>query len=262
MNFLNCTKDFFNLEFIDSHKLVEYWMIYTNKFIASYLINNNYSNIILRSHNLNNNNFDSNINVDENLKKYLLLKEEKSALYVLYDKNDSNQYHSKLDNEYYTHFTSPIRRSIDYYIHMLLLNKLKNIDHDTLLKIIDKINIFTRKCRKFDRIIRRLNFLYDVKETNKNIETYGYIINITKNKLTLYIPEYNLEEKVIIIPYKYESVYHVFINKDINENITKIIHTNENITKIYRLYEKINIKLWVFTSFENIFDKLKIEISL
>ena len=31
-------------------------------------------------------------------------------------------------------------------------------------------------------------------------------------------------------------------------------------TKTYTLYEKINIKLWVFTSFENIFDKLKIEI--
>ena len=105
-------------------------------------------------------------------------------------------------------------------------------------------------------------FLYELKETNKNIETYGYIINITKNKLTLYIPEYNLEEKVVIIPYKYESVYNVFINEDTKENITKIIYTNENITKIYRLYEKINIKLWVFTSFENIFDKLKIEISL
>lgn len=260
LNFMNCTKEFFNLEFIDSHKLVEYWMIYTNKFIASYLINNNYSNIILRSHHLNNS--DSNIDVDENLKKYLLLKEEKSALYVLYDKNDSNQYHSKLDNEYYTHFTSPIRRSIDYYIHMLLLNKLEHINHDTLLKTIDKINIFTKNCRKFDRIIRRLNFLYDIKETNKNIETYGYIINITKNKLTLYIPEYNLEEKVVIIPYKYESAYKFLIEKNTKENITKIIYTNENFTKIYRLYEKINIKLWVFTSFENIFDKLKIEIIL
>jgi exoribonuclease R len=260
LNFMNSTKEFFNLEFIDSHKLVEYWMIYTNKFIASYLINNNYSNIILRSHHLNNS--DSNIDVDENLKKYLLLKEEKSALYVLYDKNDSNQYHSKLDNEYYTHFTSPIRRSIDYYIHMLLLNKLEHINHDTLLKTIDKINIFTKNCRKFDRIIRRLNFLYDIKETNKNIETYGYIINITKNKLTLYIPEYNLEEKVVIIPYKYESAYKFLIEKNTKENIIKIIYTNENFTKIYRLYEKINIKLWVFTSFENIFDKLKIEIIL
>ena len=49
--------------------------------------------------------------------------------------------------------------------------------------------------------------------------------------LTLYIPEYNLEEKVVIIS-----------------------------DKQYNLYEKVNIKLWVFTSFENFFDKLKVEI--
>jgi exoribonuclease R len=265
-DFMNLTKKFFNIDIIDSHKLVEFWMIYTNKFIAKYLVNNGFSNIILRSHQLNIKNKE--FNIDECLNNYLSLKEESSALYVIYDKNESNQYHSKLDNEYYTHFTSPIRRSIDFYIHMLLLNKIKYNDNNIII-LIDKINSFTKKCRKFDRIIRRLNFLYDIKELNKNIETYGYIINITKNKLTLYIPEYNLEEKVSIVPYKFENAYSINIennwntNSTINENndnITKIIISNENITKVYKLYEKINIKLWVFTSFENIFDKLKIEI--
>jgi len=272
-DFINLTKKFFNVDIIDSHKLVEFWMIYTNKFIANYLINNGFSNIILRSHQLNIKNKE--FNIDECLNNYLTLKEESSALYVIYNKNDLNQYHSKLNNEYYTHFTSPIRRSIDFYIHMLLLNKIKYNDNN-IIKIIDKINIFTKKCRKFDRIIRRLNFLYDIKESNKNIETYGYIINITKNKLTVYIPEYNLEEKIIIVPYKLENAYNINIEKNwntnstiftqinikenINNNITKIIYNNENITKVYTLYEKIKIKLWVFTSFENIFDKLKIEI--
>ena len=256
-DFINLTKIFFNVDIIDSHKLVEFWMIYTNKFIAKYLINNDFSNIILRSHQLNIKNKE--FNIDECLNNYLTLKEESSAVYVIYDKNDLNQYHSKLDNEYYTHFTSPIRRSIDFYIHMLLLNKIKYTDNNNIVKKIDKINIFTKNCRKFDRIIRRLNFLYDIKESNKNIETYGYIINITKNKLTLYIPEYNLEEKVIIVPYKFENAYKINIKND-NNNITKIVCINENITKIYTLYEKINIKLWVFTSFENIFDKLRIEI--
>ena len=256
-DFINLTKIFFNVDIIDSHKLVEFWMIYTNKFIAKYLINNDFSNIILRSHQLNIKNKE--FNIDECLNNYLTLKEESSAVYVIYDKNDLNQYHSKLDNEYYTHFTSPIRRSIDFYIHMLLLNKIKYTDNNDIVKKFDKINIFTKNCRKFDRIIRRLNFLYDIKESNRNIETYGYIINITKNKLTLYIPEYNLEEKVIIIPYKFENAYKINIKND-NNNITKIVCINENITKIYTLYEKINIKLWVFTSFENIFDKLRIEI--
>jgi exoribonuclease R len=254
--FINLSKIFFNIEEINSHKLVEFWMIYTNKFIAKYLINNNFSNIILRSHQLNIKNKE--LNIDELLNNYLSLKQECSAMYVIYNKNDLNQYHSKLDNQYYTHFTSPIRRSVDFYIHMLLLNKIKNnfIDID---KVIDKINIFTKKCRKFDRVIRRLNFLFDIKESNNNIETYGYIINITKNKITLFIPEYNLEEKVIIIPYKFESTYNIDTMID-NNNITKIFYINEKINKVYTLYEKVNIKLWVFTTFENIFDKLKIEI--
>ena len=142
---------------------------------------------------------------------------------------------------------------------MLLLNKIKYIDDFDYIKMLDKINIFTKNCRKFDRMIRRLNFLYDIKELNKNIETYGYIINIKKNKLTLYIPEYNLEEKVIIVPYKFENAYEIYTNNDDN-NINKIVCINENISKTYEIYEKINIKLWIFTSFENIFDKLKIEI--
>ena len=190
VDFMNLTKNFFKVDSIDSHKLVEYWMIYTNKFIAKYLINNNYSNIILRSHKLNIKNKE--LELDDSLNNYLSLKEESSAQYVIYDKDDLNQFHSKLDNEYYTHFTSPIRRSVDFYIQLLLLNKLKHIKKDELLVRIDKINIFTKNCRKFDRTIRRLNFLYDIKESNKNIETFGYIICITKNKLTLYLPEYNL----------------------------------------------------------------------
>jgi len=226
MHFVQSTKYFFQLDVIDSHKLVEVWMIYTNKCIAKHLIENNYSNIILRTHQIKEK--DEEINNDECLNHYLNIKNENAALYKIYEKENSKQYHEKLGNEYYTHFTSPIRRSVDFYIHMLLFHKIHNMEYNNLKEMIDKINIFTKKTRKFDRMIRRLHFLYEIKELEKNIETYAYVINITKNKLTLYIPEYNLEEKVVF--------------------------------KEYRLYEKIKIKLWVFTSFENIFDKLKIEI--
>ena len=227
-DFMDITKKIFNINdtYMDSHKLVEYWMIYTNKFIAKYLIDNNYENIILRTHEKS---CDiSELNVDSDLNNYLKMKNEKSALYTIF-KEDMNQVHSKLGNEYYTHFTSPIRRAIDYYIHMLLLNK--NTKDFSILNYVDKINIFTKNCRKFDRTIRRLNFLYDIKGSDKNIETYAFIINIMNNRLTLYIPEYNLEEKVNIM-----------------------------LDKTYTMYQKINIKLWVFLSFDNIYDKLKIEI--
>jgi hypothetical protein len=88
-------------------------------------------------------------------------------------------------------------------------------------------------------MIKRLDFLYSIDK--EEIKTYGYIIKIGNYNLTLYIPEYNLEEKVIIIPHKFDKI--------IIDKIDK-----------YKLYDKVYIKLWVFTSFDNIFDKLKIEI--
>jgi exoribonuclease R len=253
-DFLQISKDFFKIDKIDSHILVEKWMIFTNKFIAKYLIENNYSNIIVRTHRSQNFSEEDDENESyqnitcEKLRKYIKIRKENSAQYEIYEKNleSNDQFHSKLDNEYYTHFTSPIRRAIDFYIHMLLLNKIKDMDQSDLLKRIDKINIFTKNCRKFDRLVRRLNFLYQIKDrsTETSIETYAYIIDIDIYKITLYIPEYNLEEKVTIVPHKFRDTYDAF------ESFEK---------KNYKLYDKINVKLWIFTSFENIFDKLKIQ---
>jgi len=223
-DFIEFSSAFFTIDLSDSHKLVEYWMIYTNKMIATHMINNNMENIILRKHEY------TDICTEQHpsafLNTYLKQRSEKSASYVLY-KYDQQQTHSKMDNSYYTHFTSPIRRAVDFYTHMLLV-KNDIIEKTILEKSLENINRFTKNCRKFDRNIRRLNFLFEIKQST---ETYGYIININNLTLTLYIPEYNLEEKVVVIS-----------------------------DKQYNLYEKVNIKLWVFTSFENFFDKLKVEI--
>jgi exoribonuclease R len=260
-NFLNISKKIFKDECLDSHTLVEKWMILTNKTIANYLIKNKYENIIVRSHveNKNVDNIEKEKNISEELVLHLKFKKENSANYCLYDESNTNaNTHSKMNNEYYTHFTSPIRRSIDFYIHTLLLNKNK-IEKDELIEIINKINIFTKNCNKFKRITQKINFLYENK--NKTLVTYGYIINISRNKLTIYIPEYNIEEKIIIIPYEFEKIFTVsfeYINETI---IHKIIFVNdENSEKTFVLYQKINIELWFFVSETNIFDKLKIKI--
>lgn len=247
--FFDFSKVFFEDSFDNSHKLVENWMIYTNKMIAKYLISFNISNLILRTHIGND---DNNLICDE-LSKYLKICNEKSAIYEIYDPNKI-QTHSKLNNDYYTHFTSPIRRSVDFFIHGLILNRKDLIEKNDLIKIIDHINIFTKNCKKFDRASRRIKFLYDAKKLDHNIETYGYIIKMDKNKLTVYIPAYNLEEKIIIVPFKFECISNFIIEDNYG------IYNIDGNQKKYKLYDKINIKLWIFTSFENIFDKLKIEI--
>ena len=191
--------------------------------------------------------------------KYLKNRNQNSALYEIYDK-ELNQKHHQIGNTHYTHMTSPIRRSIDFFIHLLIIENKNIIEKDELSKYIEKINIFTKNSRKFGRNVQRLEFLYSIKELNKNIETYCYIIAIDPNKITVFIPEYNLEEKIIIIAYKFNNIANINLNKDENNIINNIDYNIDNIYKSYSLYQKINIKLWIFTSFENIFDKLKIEI--
>lgn len=253
--FYDFSKTFFNKDLFDSHMLVELWMIKTNKIIAQHLINLNLSNIILRTHQKSNNLLEIK---NKELFDYLNIRNEKSANYELFDLN-KNQYHSKLNNEYYTHFTSPIRRSIDFFIHYLLLEKKDIFEKEKLEIFINNINLFTKNLRKFDRNINRLKFLFECKEEDKEIITYGYIIEIKENSLKIYIPEYKLEEKIIFLNRKFNKISNVKIEYE-NENIEKITCEIDNIIKIYNLYQKIDIKLWIFLSFENIFDKLKLEI--
>ena len=261
VQFMKFSERFFNMQenSINSHILVEKWMIYTNKKIASILISYEpqLENIILRSHIEKEHiiNYENINNVI--LKKHLTLRNENSASYEIYNiENIDNKplTHSKMEHDYYTHFTSPIRRAVDFFIHLLIINKETILEKENLKKHLEKINKFTKNCRKFDRQTKRLEFLFSIKEQEKNIETYGYITEIAKNKITVYIPEYNLEEKIIIIPRKLESIANVIFNAN------EIIYTIDDITIIRKLYEKLNLKLYVFTTFENIFEKLKIEI--
>jgi exoribonuclease R len=257
--FFYFSKGFFNEDFIyDSHKLVENWMIYTNKFIARYLIDLNLSNIILRAHNSQSTILETSTkDVNEKLFNYLKIRNEECAQYKIYDPSEFSQAqtHSKFGNEYYTHYTSPIRRGVDLFIHALILKKTDLLAKEQLENIIEKINTFTKNCRRFYRVAQRLKFIYTIKEHETNIETYSYIIKIEKNRLTVYIPEYNLEEKITIIPYKFEKI----TTLEFDEYSIKYAIDNES-EKKYDLFQKLHIKLWIFTSFENIFDKLKIEI--
>ena len=283
--FMTISNIFFNvkidLSVYDSHKLVEDWMIFTNKYIATYLIENKYENIILRSHSAINNlsedlskdlsedlsedlsndlSEDLSKDLSEDLSNYLKIHRENSATYILYDSSilSSLQTHSKFTN-FYTHMTSPIRRAVDLYTHGLLLEDKNNIllEKDKLLSYIEKINIFTKNNRKYSRQCRRLEFIFKVKEDNV-YTTSAYIISITQSYLLVYIPEYNLEEKIVIIPKKFEKIYNVRL--DINNTYIEYKYTTSEEWIIYKLYQKLNVKLWVYPSFENIFDKLLLEI--
>ena len=231
LDFNDISKNIFgNID--NSHILVEKWMIFTNNKVAEYLINNNFKNIILRVQKptmLKEENTD--IISDERVQKYVGFRREEAAEYKIYDQEDviSNSGHYRLGLDFYTHFTSPIRRAVDFYIHALCLSKLDITLGDNE---IERINIFTRNHRKFQRQVRRLEFLNNMKVEENELETIGFIIELNKKYISIYIPEYLLEERIY--------------NKELKDR--------------YKLYDKINIKLYIFFSFDNIFEKLKIKI--
>jgi hypothetical protein len=227
--FVSFSKNFFQDEEIDSHKLVEKWMIYTNEKIATHLIENYPDkNIIIRSQ-------EKSLVEPKELDEYLYIYGEKSAKYDLYNSDNKDFSHShshyRLNLQIYTHFTSPIRRAVDFYIHSLLLGIEYSLTKENIQEYIENINKFTKSNRKFQRKVERICFLANIKNADKHIETSAYIVEIENDKyIRVYIPEYKLEEKIYC------------------NNIT------------YKLYDKINIRLYVFLLNDNIFDKLKIEI--
>jgi exoribonuclease R len=238
---------------LDSHTLVEEWMIKTNKTIAQYLIDCDFKHIIVRSHRgisyINENNHDNDLN--EILKKY----KENSANYVLYNK-DENQYHSKMSNDYYTHFTSPLRRCVDYYTQMILDNKIK-LDEIEIKENIEHINKYEKKLKKFYRDQKKINYIYEYKTHIQKCE--GYIIQIKENALKIYVKELDFEIKYKLFPYHYLKCIEVSYEKK-EDQINKIIYKNEEKKFEYILYDKVKLELHFFEHEINVLDKIKVKI--
>ncbi len=97
----------------DSHKMVEYFMVIANKFAAQELVNKNKNYCLLRSMK------QPNIVYDD-LPEHVKNMQNTAASYKL---GEENSYHSGLELQYYTHFTSPIRRYADIIVHRMLHSK-------------------------------------------------------------------------------------------------------------------------------------------
>ncbi len=264
VEFFNFTKKIFNMDdTMDSHLFVEKWMIYTNHNIAKYLIKHNVKNVIIRTQNMPkvNNDENNDENIDNLVLKYINIKNEEGAKYEVYNESKNNiPNHYRLNLDYYTHYTSPIRRAVDFYIHTFFMGKNNIFDITKLNNIVENINIFTKNQRKFQRQLRRLNFLVEYKNESSNLLMEAYIIEIKERFIVIYIPKYNLEEKICIIQKKFEKIIksNIILN---DNNIIEKIHISDEIAEYsYKLYEKIMVKMHVFLSFDSIFDKVKFEI--
>lgn len=238
---------------LDSHTIVEKWMVYANKIIADHLIKNNYENIILRVFDEKESHF---VSSDEILNKIIHQYNQESAVYKIYNEENSHKFkHSNFDS-YYTHFTSPIRRAIDFYNQYLVLNKIE-MDKSELFTILDHYTIYEKNLKKFYRNQELLKF---INENDTNIlQEEGYIIQIKENRLKLYLPKYKIEVSNVLFKYKFKDLIHPSYKFE-NDYILNIHYTIGGLTFTYNLYEKVNLELYFYPTELNIFDKIKVKI--
>ena len=133
---------------------------------------------------------------------------------------------------YYTHFTSPIRRFVDLYVHYLLFEDIDIIDCDI-------INEFNNKVKKLERDIIKHKFINYIQQNNGK-EIYVYIIGIDKFNLTLYLPEWKMTYRYKFIDKLIEYLWKV----DEKKNISIYSHKPSGDIFTLELYQKINIKIW------------------
>ena len=252
-NWVKLSETYFNTK-LDSHTIVEKWMICANKLIANHLIENNHENIILRVFEEKESAFNSDDNI---LNKIIHQYKQEAATYQIYDPNEKLKFiHSGFDNSYYTHFTSPIRRAIDFYNQCLILNKTI-LPKNELYTLLDNYTIYEKNLKKFYRNQELLKF---INENDTNIlEEEAYIIQIKSNKLKLYLPNHKLEISALLFKYKFMDLMKASYTFE-NDHITYINYTNNEITYEYNLYEKINVEIYFYPTELNIFDKIKVKI--
>jgi len=154
-----------------------------------------------------------------------------SGKYIL---NNNNNYHSNMNIVNYTHFTSPIRRYIDQYIHIKLneyINKIKIINYDMTDKMLYNINIFINEIKSINNKYKILKLINE-----KNI--YGKLIQIEYlNKLKMKL-KMNINDDI--------KIYIIYNNPLIENDDCLINRLNEKekillkVNNIYKLL--VNIK--------------------
>jgi len=200
----------------DMHKMVEIYMILANRLVAEFISKHDKENSIFRTLSAKNS-----IIVTDQI-KILNIFNMNRAEYVNYENNKG---HCLLNLEYYTHFTSPIRRYIDIIIHRILYNiltgKKKSINPKMLCHYLNRCqNNIKKACN--DSIKLEIIHKFTPTELSGIIAS---IIVVQDNKLLIYVEKFKL-----LVSLK------LFSNKI--KHLVKYISTEEYI-EIYLAEKKI-----------------------
>ena len=238
----------YNFDKWDFHNVIEVLMIITNHYVAKTLIDKNII-IPLRTQkesllvNYSNNN---------ELNKFLNIYNSKSAEYI---NSSTFMNHYTIGLNCYTHFTSPIRRYIDVFIHLKMAQLLgRNFNFNINIPNCEYINKINNNIKKLSYDLNKLSL---IDKSNNDIEIIsGYIIKVLNNtnNIIIYIPKYKVTLISSLIPNK---LLHIF-NIDLKNNIITITNKKNNNITILNLFSKYDFKIIYQLCKETINDKIDI----
>ena len=178
---------------IDKHKMVETYMLKTNVLVANILANKSPNNCILRAQ--------EEAIIPEHINNEFYKKMcNNSASYILGTTN-SNQstIHSSLNEEYYTHFTSPLRRYADIIAHRQLFSKSYQANEETINSI-NAINKLSTRLRSDEH---KLQLIYDLEQQWKKEATLlQYEATVMKEENEHFYVHVNIKEKDYLLRIK------------------------------------------------------------
>jgi len=226
-----------NLEKItDYHDLVSHWMIKTNTTIGNKFADTMKIpyrvNIVdgTRSSSLN----DMYDFLSDEIRTKFLLKKTEAAIYSI----DEN-YHESLNVNNYCHFTSPIRRYIDTWIHFYItypsLRECLSID---CLKL-NNLDSCTKKFHRQINLDNTITRLFSESKTHQ-VEAYIYQI-ISNNVIEVYIPPINDCELGFVKLRLYNMKFDYLISKMKYDSYLELSTTDKSLQ--FRIGHKILINI-------------------
>tara|TARA_Y100000991_G_scaffold215705_1_gene207634 strand:+ start:10202 stop:11827 length:1626 start_codon:yes stop_codon:yes gene_type:complete len=238
-------------EIEDYHEVVSYWMLKTNQYIGN-KFNNLKKKIPYRV------NKDLNLELEEN-ENLNLLEQDKDIRSKFKSKKIESAYYSFEENNHetlklsnYCHFTSPIRRLIDTWIHYYLTYSINELNFDSTLNC-DMINYLDNQTKRFHRDINLNESIKELFIDSNRLEREGYIFEILSNNLIeIYIKDLGFV-KVRLYNLKFDYL----VKKEKSKTTLKLDYDNKQF--IFKVGEKIDL---LINKLEEIIPKNKLLITL
>jgi ribonuclease R len=219
----------------DTHKMVENYMILANKLVGKFLFERAPPNTaIFRVHEAKLNHQHSS-NVSQEINDILTLLESKAAVYTTKDSASNYYQHAGLGIQYYTHFTSPIRRYVDVYIHRLLHAVMLGIPDTVQLPDVNAINEYERNMKRAQREFNKIRLATTLTDEN-GTEIDGTIIEMNDKAICIYFATFKIVHWVNLVDKRFQSLVKIELGRDAD---SLIINGVIRLTK----FQTIRVKL-------------------